>query len=398
MSLCIYCAGRRGDESRTDEHIWPQALGGEQCPPATFRTNQVCGRCNSLAGQWVDRAFLRNFFTSSERGTTARAYLDPMKPSPLPLTFMGHDTEIPLQDGDVCERWIGPSGESIYHIHERDDDRWTTLAGGDFFKRRTDPGRVYFYLTDMAPYWFITGIYSILKFFPGVKPRCLTLIDGLDGRLPIQMADQAPLSAVEAHEVQWIKARPSGPHSHSLPIDLGYADRFLAKLALGLGHNILGPAVSSSPYADELRRLLWCNDFSKRGEIAVRGTGPWDQTLFDPVRIFISWPGIWSIFLTQAGSDFAFVLSTPQGRSMSMVISDDHLLWSSTVIEEYRRGVVYFVVPQRQRVFGPASIGSLISHKQGYQRSAILAELEALRTDPLALPPRERATPQDMEG
>lgn len=260
LTNCIYCDGRRGDPDFSDEHIWPQALGGDACPPV-FRTKQVCGRCNNLAGQWVDRAFLRNFFTSNERARTAYDYIDPNKPGQLPLIFMGIDEEFPTPEHEVCERWLGPSGESIYHIHMKDDDRWTTLAGGDFIKRKRDPGRLYFTLTSKSDYWFYTAIISIVRYFPGTSPVCTAEIPGLPVSFPVRGADAEMMTELEKTELAWIRSR-RGMHKHRLVADIGYADRFLAKIALGLGFNILGPRAVFSEYGDELRKMLWCSDFS----------------------------------------------------------------------------------------------------------------------------------------
>src|SRR5579872_4478640 len=110
---CIYCDGRRGDPTFSDEHIWPAALGGDACPPEIFRTNQVCTRCNNIAGQWVDAAFFKSVFVQHEVGQSARSYLDPEAPGVLPPTYMGFDTELPLADGTACERWLGAAGDHI---------------------------------------------------------------------------------------------------------------------------------------------------------------------------------------------------------------------------------------------------------------------------------------------
>jgi len=98
-------------------------LGGAACPEI-FQTEQVCRRCNSLAGQWIDGVFLKSWFVQNETGINAQLYLDPKKPGISPLFYMGFDEEIPLPEGEVCERWIGPAGAHIYHIHQRDDERW----------------------------------------------------------------------------------------------------------------------------------------------------------------------------------------------------------------------------------------------------------------------------------
>lgn len=160
---CIYCAGRTGDPEMTLEHVWPRALGGDDTP-ALFKTRDVCRTCNSRTGQWVDGAFIRNFFVSNERGMGAHEYLDPSRPGPAPLVYFGFDTEFPTDSGQVCERWLGLAGEHIYHVHQADDPRWEVFAGGDMIRRgRIDPGRVYVFLTSPTEYWALTALHSVLQ-------------------------------------------------------------------------------------------------------------------------------------------------------------------------------------------------------------------------------------------
>src|SRR5258707_13785841 len=137
---CIYCEGRRGDSQFSKEHIWPAALGGDACPEI-FRTFQVCRRCNSLAGQWADGAFLKSWFLQNEAGVNSLLYMNPDQPGVAPLAYMGFDEEIVTADDEICERWIGPAGAHIYHIHLRDEERWHSFAGGGFLRwKRTAPG------------------------------------------------------------------------------------------------------------------------------------------------------------------------------------------------------------------------------------------------------------------
>jgi ribosomal protein L30 len=59
MKTCIYCDREKADGDFSDEHIWPDALGGDFLPPEIWRTNDVCGQCNSLSGVFVDGSFIR---------------------------------------------------------------------------------------------------------------------------------------------------------------------------------------------------------------------------------------------------------------------------------------------------------------------------------------------------
>jgi HNH endonuclease len=380
---CIYCAGQQRDPNLSDEHIWPAALGGGACPQDIFRSREVCRTCNSIIGQWVDGAFYKSWFIQHEVGTSALQYLDPATPGVLPLIYMGFDTEIPLSEGLVCERWLGPAGDHIYHIHYKDDDRWVVFAGGDFIRRRADAGRVYVAITSQHVYWAQTTLASVADYFPKAKRRSLTTFVGME--TPGFLAPNEQLTTEEQAEVPFIYGRPDQQQQH-LPLQIDFADRFLAKLSLGLGHTILGPAVSASPYADKLRNLLWSRDTSIRDQLGVKGSGYWQQ---DPAAAeLLNWPGAWCLVLTALPQGFALNLSTPGGRLMTMNISDDPSLWASDTIAKYYPGLVYIIVPQRRAVFGPIPVLPFFAHRSGSWRHPDLAKLEALKVDPALLPPK----------
>jgi hypothetical protein len=72
---CIYCGRDKPPTEFNLEHIWPDAVGGDLLP-ALFKTREVCERCNSLSGQFVDDALLKSWFGMAERATGWRDYID----------------------------------------------------------------------------------------------------------------------------------------------------------------------------------------------------------------------------------------------------------------------------------------------------------------------------------
>src|SRR5688500_7383766 len=99
MRTCIYCGEEKEENSFSDEHIWPDALGGDYLPDF-WRTNDVCQRCNSLSGVFVDGAFIRSWIGSAERATGALEYLDVSRPgkSILPLDYLGKLQDVPVAE------------------------------------------------------------------------------------------------------------------------------------------------------------------------------------------------------------------------------------------------------------------------------------------------------------
>jgi hypothetical protein len=60
MKTCIYCGEEKNPYEFSDEHIWPDALGGDDLPDF-WRTDDVCQKCNNLSGLYVDGAFVKGW-------------------------------------------------------------------------------------------------------------------------------------------------------------------------------------------------------------------------------------------------------------------------------------------------------------------------------------------------
>jgi hypothetical protein len=384
---CIYCAGRRNDPKMSLEHIWPDALGGTAAP-ALFKTRNACRSCNNLAGQWVDGAFLKSWFVSHEAGAAARLYLDPQKPGIVPMVYMGMDQEFPVQPGEICERWVGAAGGHVYHVHTEDDDKWHGYAGGDFIARKKfDAGRAYLVLTSQSLYWALTALQSFAAQFSRARLFCVTKLDGMPPTLAHSYVEEKDASKIEVDEISWIRARPDGqqqPHKFSLRLD--FSDRFLAKLSLGLGANILGERYLDSPYAGELRKLLWLQGGIGTVEPAVKGRNYWQEPQTPHLSKILSWPGAWTILLLAPREGFVLHVNTPSGRGMTMALSDDCTFWSGADFQTYRDGAVFIAVPARQVFVGPISLPLYLAHQLGSFSESNLASLAAMRADPALLP------------
>jgi HNH endonuclease len=48
MKTCIYCEKEQPDDAFNDEHIWPEALGGDHLPNF-WRSDDVCTKCNNMS-------------------------------------------------------------------------------------------------------------------------------------------------------------------------------------------------------------------------------------------------------------------------------------------------------------------------------------------------------------
>jgi hypothetical protein len=71
MTICIYRRLDKPTDCFSDEHICPDALGGDFLPPL-WRTNDVCQNCNNMSGAYVDGAFIKSWMGDAERARRAR--------------------------------------------------------------------------------------------------------------------------------------------------------------------------------------------------------------------------------------------------------------------------------------------------------------------------------------
>src|SRR5260221_12535925 len=90
MKTCIYCGEDKNESEFSDEHIWPEALGGDHLPDL-WRTGDVCQKCNNLSGLYVDGAFIKGWAGAAEGATGANENqaFNNQGSAGLPLTYIG---------------------------------------------------------------------------------------------------------------------------------------------------------------------------------------------------------------------------------------------------------------------------------------------------------------------
>ena len=231
---CIYCRGRRGDPEQSLEHIWPRALGGADSP-SLFQTDDVCRSCNSVVGQWVDGAFLKSWFITHEIGESSRSFIDPQKPGPLPLMYMGVDQRFPVEQGEVAELWMGQGGESVHHVHQIDSPTWFGFAGGDFIRRkRLDPGRAYLMIRSQNQYWAWTSLLSFIEYMRGARLFSATRLAGVPSAIAQQLTDEGKANDVEQAEL----GLDLKPCKQRAPSTTRHPDGFLSAISGEIGRRL----------------------------------------------------------------------------------------------------------------------------------------------------------------
>lgn len=252
MKNCIYCGLEKPEEEFSDEHIWPDALGGDFLPHDVWRTDDVCQKCNSISGVFVDADFIRSWIGKAELSRNSLEYLAGKgKASAIPLDFLGPIQNVPVPNGHVAEFWAGPCGANIIHIRpDSGDEQWAAYAGGDPRAKKSKAGRAYMALTSAEPFWISVSLKSFRKHFDRAERYVVNMnippdwpFRNPDSADRVQAEDMKTVDAVirAGRSDEWIKVQPK------IRFDLG--NRMLAKLGLAIGHKLLGLSFLATDYA-----------------------------------------------------------------------------------------------------------------------------------------------------
>jgi hypothetical protein len=387
---CIYCGRDKPLNEFSLEHIFPESLGGALCNDL-FKTRRVCQRCNNLAGLFIDGPFIKSWFRNNDDALASREYLSlEAHDSTLPLIYMGEVHSIST-DEEVCESWLGPSGEHVYHFHMRDDERFASYLGGDPIARRKDTGRAYLALTASHPWWISLALRSFTAHFRRARRYALNF------QITADPQDQALVHNPDEHartHIAKIGSLGNGPRSLKMNVQINVEARFAAKVARALGYNLFGDRFLATPYAEHLKSAMWEQDDEVRGDIPVQGSGLWATSGSDLAKI-LAWRGAYSVVLAPTGDLLGLSVFTPSGRSMHVAVSDQPEMWSGVESRYLREGFVYIIAPQAKKFVGPVSLTEYVAHVTGAFRHAGLGDLETTRLDLALLPSRDQ--PQALE-
>lgn len=117
---CVYCANppdkTKGD-TWTVEHVLPEAIGGDLIDGEPFELPDVCSYCNNRFGQWVDGPYIRSFITNEQRVSIFWRYVDLAQTPIIPFLYRGQSSEVSLPSDYVCDVWLGPGGDQVFHVH-----------------------------------------------------------------------------------------------------------------------------------------------------------------------------------------------------------------------------------------------------------------------------------------
>lgn len=375
MSICAYCGYEKNNEEFSQEHVIPRAMGGNLHPINPFSLNTVCKRCNSLSGSFIDGQYIRSWFTQNGKNRYFMKYIDITQNPILPLNYMGLLPDISLGD-KICEFWLGPTGDTIYHFHEPYPESIDVapMVGVPTFakKNEIDPGFAFLFVRSNNPVWYASIFHSFIEQFTQAE-----LYLG-NGPTPQGYFSDIPETYGELHTK--LKRLNGETHKVSVPLGVNYGDRFLVKLAIGLGTIFLNDSFVDSNSARNLRSFLWAKEQKMREKIDIRGQSFLSGR--DDLKTILSWDQGHVIGFINDNSRLSLHVNFFSSQDATIEISSEPEHWKGKFDN---LGTIYLVCPGLQKYAGPIALENFIAHKQGYYNKEI-RDLE-VALEEYALPP-----------
>jgi hypothetical protein len=347
MEFCVYCGNENHKSKMTREHVIPKAIGGNITPNNPFILNNVCERCNTLCGIYVDGPFIRNWLINSKIEENATKHLDLTKDPILPLKYIGQ-LEEDIINGNVCDYWLGPTGDSIFHFHKPypsyKESRVSVGPPINVKKQDIDPGFVFVFIVATNPVWHRVILLSIINQFEDSD-----IYLGNAEEYDSNKFKKIPENLLPLRDK--LKKIMSDAIKTKFTFYIDFEQRFMGKLALGLGSIFLNPDFQTSPNADLLRNFLWEKDFEKRAKIEIGGIPLLKKG--DPRFLErIKWPPGHTIIFFDMGRFLALYAIFYGELSCAIEITSNRSHWNSYIEEG---ASVFVIAPGLQRYVGPLS-------------------------------------------
>jgi len=390
MSKCIYCNQEKEENEFSLEHIFPDSLGGSFANNL-FKTRQVCKRCNSLSGLYVDSAFVKNFFaTALVPFSKYMGYYDFDKFPYIPFAYFGFVEYVKHPEYKFCEKWVWAGGSMVYHFHNNSDDDFTTIAGGDPRKRKgSGAGEVYLVgLTDNQ-FWIELLVNAFSKQFK--KSKKLLVNYTLPEEVKKKQSKLTENQEKSKKELFSLHEKKEMQH-HKLHVKIDFNVRFQAKLSLGLGYSLFGEKFTLSCEAEKSRNIFWNKDYKQLEKLEPEML----QFFSEPKEAiakftkFLGFPGSHGLFFFIVDNSLIFYADLyGEGQyPILTVITRNVNDYSHELINKYPNGWGYILIPQRELLIGEFDIGSMIAYNTG-DKSYIpeLIEIEKVYKSAEELPP-----------
>lgn len=365
--ICLYCGKEFNENEMTREHVIPQVLGGNIHESNPFIINNVCKRCNNVAGIFIDGIFAKQYLVKNKIDSLNSRYTDIEKKPYLPLIYMGKLKKFKFNN-NICELWLSNSGDIIYHFHEPYDDKLAIPMIGKptYIKsEEIDQGFIFLYMVANNPIWQRVTVNSIRTTFPKSK-----IYLGNDSHKVCSIFSEIPQELNLLHVS--LNDKVTKKNELECVISLHANDRFLFKTALGMCGLFLNETFVLSEEANRLRIGMWAKSNDEIKDIKISGSS-----------FYTKREEVLSKYLSMENCHVISLLKIKEGVAMNLSLFGD---MSTTIIltkninylniEINGLGIVYVIAPGLNKCIGPISIESFIGFKTKCSGDSRLFELE----------------------
>lgn len=384
MKTCIYCDTPKAKSLFSEEHIFPASLGGKakSNSPNPFITYDVCRDCNNKAGRHIDGPFINSHMIYNLKAQSAFKFLHSAFPVVANPLYMGTIVELAYQ-GKICECFIGPTGDTIYHFHlpyPKTKNHVPTVGRPTYLKKEEiDLGFAFLFIKSEKRIWLDPVIKTFLKKLKGAK-----LYLG-NSKIPKNYKERIKEVPQELNSLH-TKLIEYGKKTHTMECELSVAfeSRFLVKMALAVGCNLLHPSFRKSLDILSLREFMWTPNFEKRTQMPMKGTGHFAGGLEQTLEIF-RFHDCHVFYITEAGDDLCLVIFLYGEYKSQIVISSDKTHWDGLFNRE-NGGNVYVLAPEIERLVGPIRLMDYLAYKQISKKNEELLAIEKIYSELNPLP------------
>ncbi|UZA68687.1 HNH endonuclease [Pseudomonas viridiflava] len=371
---CIICNKEKEKDEFSLEHILPQSLGGALCPDE-FKTRRVCRPCNSIMGLFVDAQLTKGVLGQNGLATAALHYFDPDNLRVIPLQYLGHVTNLLLDEQFTCELWLGTIGGLVYHRRRKSDSKFDFFAGGNPINLKKFGGEAYIFTQHQDEFWNMMFLVSAREKFKNSK-----LISG-NVNLPADPDFFSPTTNYEKKFLAQLQSKQGKEHDVTFKILHGFEQRFLCKFALAYGHNRLGEEFIESSYALKLRNALWEKNSNMRASLGISfNERVWVDD--DETWSHLAWPGIHTIAIVPEADKLLAVIYLFGTQLITITLSDDPIFWRGKITSSE----VHVICQTLNQHAGPFLLENFVAHRLGGEQIPELLEIDYKEFDVADLP------------
>ncbi len=367
---CLYCDQDISSDEFSDEHIWPQALGGDILPTDIWRID-VCEKCNSMSGVFVDGAFIKGWSVQNQRVNLNSSKNE----SGLQFAYIGRVDNLGAPQGEIVDYYTSKRASVLVIRPEESEDLWKSYVGGNPKRKKLANYRAYliFNIADQSQHKTVYD--GFRKQFDRYQRFIATPMNISDKVIDHIDHPNHPYPQDRAIRDAYFKTSNNGEKiSGQIVMDLDYGMRFACKLALALGYKLIGEQFIGSNDCNLLRRGFREANFQKRQTLPIRGTSFYsneNQELSEVFRIENCWSLVFMVVEEQANLS----IISPIGNSITIRITDEAGLVEN-IEAEYGEGWVWIVNPFSEEA-ASISVPDFIAHKCGVKNIVEITEISA---------------------